>query len=70
MLLAFQRIFIDGRMLESMSVGLVCLIPKGGDKQEAYCSFVKPYKALANKLVGFLADPDLSLTWRHQFFLD
>lgn len=31
LLLAFQRIFTDGKMPESFSKGLVCLIPKGGD---------------------------------------
>ena len=31
---AFQQIFSSGQMPESLSSGLICLIPKGGDRQE------------------------------------
>ena len=34
LLAAFQQIFSSGQMPASLSSGLICLIPKGGDRQE------------------------------------
>ena len=34
LLAAFQHIFSSGQMPESLASGLICLIPKGGDRQE------------------------------------
>ena len=54
-LAAFQHIFSSGRMPESLSAVLICLFPKGGDRQEIrqWCPitlFSTTYKAVAKMI--------------------